>query len=380
MPPEARANAAAVAEPRVAVTGAKGFIGRNLVIRLRETGMTVQPISRETPETEAFSTLAAADVVIHLAGAVRPADAAEFQRTAAYAGWIAEAILEGRRDPLVIFSSSSRADQDTPYALSKRAVEDVLLGLAAQGAATTAIYRLPNVFGKWARPNYNSAIATFCHNLARDLPIRLDDPAAPLSLLYVDDLIDQWRALIAAPPATSGFFDTVDVHHTTVGDVLATIQGFAAGRASGRIGCVGSGLERALYATFVTALPSEAFSYPLTAHTDARGSFTEMLKTPASGQVSFFTAHPGVTRGGHYHHSKVEKFLIVHGEALFRFRHIENGDTHEVRTSAREPTVVETVPGWTHDVTNVGDDVMVSLIWANEVFDRERPDTVVMTV
>jgi UDP-2-acetamido-2,6-beta-L-arabino-hexul-4-ose reductase len=364
----------------VAVTGAAGFIGRNLVVRLRETDLQVLPLTRETPPEDAARMVASADVVIHLASAVRPTDPVEFTRTAAYTSWVADMIAKGGRRPLVILSSSTSADGDTDYGRSKRAIEETLLNLSRNAQATVAICRLPNVFGKWARPNYNSGVATFCHNLARGLPIRVDDPAASLQLLYVDDLIDQWCALIAAAPAGSGFVDTGAIHHTTVGEVARLIQGFAADRSSGRIGAVGSGLGRALYATFVAALPAENFSYPLPTHTDARGSFIEMLKTPASGQFSYFTAHPGITRGGHYHHSKVEKFLIVHGEGLFRFRHIVSGDTHEIRASAERPVVVETVPGWTHDVTNVGADVMVSLIWANEVFDRERPDTVAMTL
>ena len=364
----------------VAVTGATGFLGRNLVVRLSETDLRVLPITRDTPPQHAERIIAAADVVFHLAGAVRPTDQVEFARTADYTRGVADAIIRGGRRPLVIVSSSTRAADDSDYGRNKRAVEETLLDLSRNGLATIAICRLPNVFGKWARPNYNSVVATFCHNLARGLPIRVDDPAAPLTLLYVDDLIDQWRALIAAPPTQSGVVEAAAIHQTTVGEVEGLIRGFAGGRASGQVGSVGSGLERALYATFVAALPAEEFSYPLAAHTDARGSFIEMLKTPASGQVSYFTAHPGVTRGGHYHHSKVEKFLIVHGEALFRFRHIVSGDAHQIRTSAERPMVVETVPGWTHDVTNVGDGLMVSLIWANEVFDRERPDTVAMTL
>jgi UDP-2-acetamido-2,6-beta-L-arabino-hexul-4-ose reductase len=366
--------------PRIAVTGASGFIGRNLVVRLREAGLTTRPISRATPDEDAFQWLAEADVVVHLAGAIRPQDPAEFDQTNAYAARVAEAIVKGGRKPLVICASSVRADDDTPYGASKRAAEALVLDLDARGLARAAIYRLPNVFGKWARPNYNSCIATFCHNLARDLPIRIDDPDAPLALLYVDDLADQWRDLILDPPDTLGFLEAAGVRSASVGQVAEIIAAFAQGRRAGEIQSVGVGLARALYATFVAALPPEAFSYPLVAHTDPRGSFTEILKTPASGQVSYFTAHPGVTRGGHYHHSKVEKFLIVHGEALFRFRHILTGDIHEVRTSAAAPMVVETIPGWAHDVTNVGDDMMVSLIWASEVFDRARPDTVAAAV
>ncbi len=367
-------------ETRIAaVTGAAGFIGRNLVVRLRELGFDTRAVTRDTPDQEALAALRAADLVFHLAGAVRPLDREEFARSDAYAAWVAHAIERGGKRPLAVCASSVRAGDDSDYGLSKRAAEETMLRLAERGAATAAIYRLPNVFGKWARPNYNSAVATFCHNLARDLPIRIDDPDAPLSLLHVDDLIDQWRDLVDGP-SQGGFIEPHDVRRTTVGQVAQMVGAFAADRRAGRIGEVGLGLERALYATFVSHLPAEAFSYGLTAHTDPRGSFTEVLKTSASGQFSYFTAHPGVTRGGHYHHSKVEKFLIVQGRARFRFRHILTGDSHEIRTSADRPVVVETIPGWTHDVTNIGEDVMVSLIWANEVFDRERPDTVMMAL
>ena len=364
----------------VAVTGAAGFIGRNLTVRLDELGHDVRPVTRASSPQEAVAALMAADVVFHLAGAVRPADPEDFERTASFAAASAEAVARGGRRPLVVCSSSHRASDNTAYGRSKRACEDALLGLAARGEATAVVYRLPNVFGKWARPNYNSAVATFCHNLARGLPIRIDDPAAPLSLLYVDDLIEQWAALVRRPPAEGGYLHAAGVHETTVGEVAGMLSAFAEGRRSGQVGNVGSGLERALYATFVAALPAEAFSYPLVAHTDPRGSFAEVLKTRDGGQVSVLTAEPGMTRGGHYHHSKVEKFLVVHGRARFRFRQILSGETYELTTSGEAPVVVETIPGWTHDITNVGPGVMVSLLWASEIFDRARPDTVLMPV
>ena len=364
----------------VAVTGAAGFIGRNLVVRLEELGCQVRQITRASPMHEVQAALGAADVVFHLAGAVRPADTGEFARTVAFADFAAEAIARGGRRPLVVYSSSRKADDDTDYGRSKRGCEETFLQLAARGEATAAIFRLPNVFGKWARPDYNSCVATFCHNLARGLPIRIDDPEAALSLVYVDDLIEQWAALVEEPPVASGYLQAGRVYDTTVGEMAGLLTAFADGRRSGRIENVGSGLERALYATFVAALPSEAFSYPLVAHTDPRGSFAEVLKTRDGGQVSVFTAQPGMTRGGHYHHSKVEKFLVVHGRARFRFRHILNGETYELTTSGEEPVVVETIPGWTHDITNVGSGVMVSLLWASEIFDRARPDTVLMPV
>jgi UDP-2-acetamido-2,6-beta-L-arabino-hexul-4-ose reductase len=364
----------------VAVTGAAGFIGRNLVVRLEELGCEVRRITRATPRQEMGAALATADAVFHLAAAIRPLDPMEFLRTVAFANDVAGAIARDGRRPLVVLSSSRRADEDTGFSRSMRASEEAFLRLGEQGEATVAVYRLPNVFGKWARPNYNSCVATFCHNLARGLPIRIDDAAAPLALLYVDDLIEQWRALMEGPPEESGYLEAEPVHDTTVGELAATLSAFAEGRASGQIENLGSGLKRALYATFVAALPAEAFSYPLTAHTDPRGSFAEVLKSRDGGQVSVLTAEPGVTRGGHYHHSKVEKFLVVHGHARFRFRHILDGETYELMTSAERPVVVETIPGWTHDITNVGNGVMVSLLWASEVFDRARPDTVLMPV
>jgi UDP-2-acetamido-2,6-beta-L-arabino-hexul-4-ose reductase len=368
-------------KPRiVAVTGAAGFIGRNLVVRLEESGFDVRPITRASTRREGEAALMAADTVFHLAAAVRPLDPMEFLRTVAFANDVAGAIGRGGRRPLVVLSSSRRAGDDTGFGYAMRASEEAFLRLGARGEATVAVYRLPNVFGKWARPNYNSCVATFCHNLARGLPIRVDDEAAPLTLLYVDDLITQWVALMDARPEASGFQEAEPVYETTVGDLAATLQAFAEGRRSGQVENVGSGLQRALYATFAAALPAEAFSYPLVAHTDPRGSFAEVLKTRDGGQVSVLTAEPGVTRGGHYHHSKVEKFLVVHGRARFRFRHILNGETYELMTSAERPVVVETVPGWTHDITNVGNDVLVSLLWANELFDRSRPDTVLMPV
>lgn len=368
-------------QPVVAVTGARGFIGSNLAVRLDERDVRLVRIDRETPRDQAESGLAQADVIVHLAGANRPVDPAEYMTVNRdFTQVVAEAVAKGGRRPLVIFASSARASEDSDYGRSKLAAESALLGLAERGEATTLVYRLPNVFGKWARPDYNSAVATFCHNLARGLPIRIDDPDAPLSLLYIDDLVEQWLDAIDHPPARGGVIEPRGVQSTTVGAVAEQIRAFAACRRKGAVGPVGRGIERALYATFVANLPDSAFSYPLEPHADARGSFTEMLKTPSSGQVSTFTALPGCTRGGHYHHTKVEKFLVVHGAAQFRFRHILSGERHELHTSAERPVVVETVPGWTHDVTNVGDEPLIAIVWANELFDPERPDTVAMRV
>ena len=363
----------------IAVTGAAGFIGRNLVQRLGEQGFTVLPITRATADDELRRFIASSDVVFHLAAANRPESADDYSRSNCdYTRVVADAVGSSPKRPLLIHSSTGKVGEPGEYARTKEEGEAILLDLGRSGAATVAVFRLPNIFGKWARPDYNSAVATFCHNIARRLPIRIDDADAPLSLLYIDDLIDQWLELLANPPAESGFIAPENVHRTTVGAVARQIAEIAADRVRGRVGPVAIGFERALYATFVSCLPQDDFSYALEQHVDARGTFAELLRTASSGQLSFLTAHPGVTRGGHYHHSKVEKFVVVHGRARFRFRNVLSGERHELEATADCPAVVETIPGWTHDITNTGDDLLVALVWANEPFDPERPDTIAL--
>jgi len=359
----------------VTVTGANGFVGRNLCLRLAEAGHEAIRIVRETPADALRAALARSDVVFHLAGENRPRDSAAFMRVNRdFAAQVADGIAACTRHPLVIVASSVRVEVDDEYGRSKRAGEAAIQ--AIDDKATVSIWRLPNLFGKWARANYNSVVATFCHNLARGLPLRIDDPAAPLRLLYVDDLIDQWLALFDGGAVESGIAEPHDAHQTTIGELARLLQEMAEGRASGRVANVGNGLERALYATYVSYLEPEQFCCPLVRHSDRRGSFSEFIRTPDCGQVSVLTAHPGQTRGGHYHHTKVERFLVVRGKARLRFRHLVSGETVELTASAERLMVVETVPGWTHDITNVGDAELVALLWASETFDPERPDTV----
>ena len=361
---------------RIAVTGANGFLGTNLVLRLSEQGRELRRITRHTDARVAAAELACADIIFHLAGANRPEEESEFLRSNRdYTIWVADAVGRGQRKPLIVYSSSAKALDKDAYGQSKRAAEKVLLDLAERGLATVSIWRLPNLCGKWARPNYNSVVATFCHNAANGLPLSINDPSAPLSLLYVEDLVEEWLGLIDSPPARSGLAKIRNVHPTKVGEVAELIRGFADTRTRGEICNVGNGLARMLYATFIAALPASQATYRLTLREDARGTFVEMLKNPAAGQFSYFTAHPGATRGGHYHHSKVEKFLVAHGTGRFRFRHVLSGETFELVGSAGDPAIIETIPGWAHDVTNIGDKELVVLCWANEPFDPKRPDT-----
>jgi UDP-2-acetamido-2,6-beta-L-arabino-hexul-4-ose reductase len=365
---------------RIVVTGAAGFIGRNLRVRLAELGHAdVVALTRESSDAEMNAALAGADFVFHLAGVNRPRDPTEFERVnAGVTGRLAERLTAaGRRVP-VVFASSTQAALDNPYGRSKRAAEEALERYAAASGAPVSVYRLTNVFGKWARPHYNSAVATFCHQVAQGEQPSIHDPSSPLALVYVDDVVEAFVGRLGA--ATGGVCEAGPVYRTTVGELAETLQGFAASRRSLLTPRVGTGLTRALYSTYLTYLSPGQFAYDVPRHADARGVFVEMLKTPDCGQFSYFTAHPGVTRGEHYHHSKTEKFLVIQGTAHFGFRHIDSGQTHELLTRGGEGRIVETIPGWTHDITNVGDDLLIVMLWANEIFDRARPDTVAMKV
>jgi len=280
----------------------------------------------------------------------------------------------------LVLASSTQVKRDNPYGRSKLAAEAAVQTLADETGNPCVIFRLPGVFGKWCKPNYNSVVATFCHNISRDLPIQISDPMASLRLVYVDDVVTALLAALEAPEPGCVQAQVEPVFTTTLGKLANQIRAFGDCRSTLMTERVGTGFVRALYATYVSYLPNEKFSYQLTQHADPRGVFVEMLKTPDSGQFSYFTAHPGITRGGHYHHTKTEKFLVIKGEALFRFRHLLTNELVELRTSGGTPQVVDTIPGWTHDITNVGDDEMVVMLWANENFDRERPDTVASKV
>lgn len=369
---------------KVLVTGADGFIGQNLLQHLAERAdVEVVRFTRANASTELPKLLGDVAFVFHLAGVNRPENPQEFvtgnaDLTAELVRAVeAEMQARGREIPIV-YTSSTQAARDNPYGSSKRAAEAALQSFAVRTGAAAHVFRLPNVFGKWCRPNYNSAVATFCHNIARGLPIQVNDPAAPLTLVYVDDVVARFIQLMDGADAAcdaEGFATVAPQYTTTVGELAAHLEGFRASRDTLLVERVGTGFLRALYATYVSHLPPESFAYPVPMHGDARGVFVEMLKTRDSGQFSYFTAHPGVTRGGHYHHTKTEKFLVIKGRACFRFRHMQTGETHELVTEGSRAEIVETVPGWTHDITNIGEDELVVMLWANEVFDRARPDT-----
>lgn len=371
---------------RVLITGANGFIGKNLMVRLGELpGFSVSQFVRGDDLALLPHLVAEADAVVHLAGENRPAEEKAFalvnaQLTETLCDVINKEIkTTGRQIPLVL-TSSVQAECDNPYGRSKLAAERAAYQLAQTTDNPVVVFRLPGVFGKWCKPNYNSVVATFCHNIARGLPIQINDESVNLTLVYVDDVV---TAVIKAiqPMSAGALLDKVQPEYEcTVGQLAAQIEAFEKCRTELLTERVGNGFIRALYATYVSYLPIEKFSYVVPQHTDPRGVFVEMLKTPDSGQFSYFTAYPGITRGGHYHHSKTEKFLVIKGQALFKFRNLLNSELIELRTSGEQPQVVDTIPGWAHDITNIGNEEMVVMLWANENFDRERPDTVASKV
>lgn len=367
---------------RIAITGADGFIGRNLAVKLGEMkDYEVVPITRDTPRGELVDRLVGVDIVFHLAGVNRSADLAEFATgNAGFTAELCDALSTQRIPPRIVLSSTTQAVLDNHYGISKRDAEHIVNAYGVRTGAKVYVFRLTNVFGKWSRPNYNSAVATFCHNVSRGLPININDPDAPLRLAYIDDVVDTFITLANDAAAPGGNCEVAPVYESTVGAVADLIRSFPASRVNLITPPVGTGLARALHATYLSFLEPAAFTYKVPIHTDPRGSFVEMLKTDDSGQVSYFTAYPGITRGEHYHHTKTEKFLVIKGTALFGFRQIVTGEMFECIARGGEATIVESIPGWAHDVTNVGDDELVVMLWANEIFDRARPDTIATKV
>lgn len=367
---------------RVLVTGSRGFVGKNLVVRLGEQpGTEVLQFVRGDSQAALTAMVARADAIVHLAGENRPKDVADFVLVnTGLTKTLCDAIQSsGRRIPLIL-SSSTQAEQENPYGQSKRSAEQVVEQMASKTGNPVVVYRLPGVFGKWCKPNYNSVVATFCHNIANDLPIQINDPEARVRLVYVDDVVTEFLRSLAEMKGGFNWSKVAPEHAISLGDLADQIRAFKNCRTSLITERVGSGLTRALYSTYVSYLPPTRFAYDVPRYGDDRGVFVEMLKTPDCGQFSFFTAHPGITRGGHYHHSKTEKFLVIKGSARFGFRHMLTNETHELFTTGEKPQVVDTVPGWTHDITNVGQEEMVVMLWANEIFDRELPDTITCKV
>ena len=366
----------------ILITGAGGFVGKNLVATLRTAGYTDLMLFEkdDTPETLADYCRRAA-FVVHLAGINRPTDPSEFYTGNAGLTDTLLANLEaaGNTAPVLV-TSSTQAELDNDYGKSKRQAEEAIFAHRRRTGATVYVFRMPGVFGKWCRPNYNSVVATFCHNVAHGLPIQVRDSAFSLPLVYIDDVV---ACILAAfdgdvmmDRSATPICHMHPIHEVTLGRLAELIQGFAAGRTSLAVPDLAPGsFEKKLYSTYLSYLPSDQFSYPLEMHTDNRGSFTEFLRSPERGQVSINISHPGIVKGNHWHHTKNEKFLVVKGEGVIRFRNIFSKEVVEYHVSGDKLEVVDIPCGYTHNIENVGTEDMVTVMWANEAFDPDHPDT-----
>ena len=363
---------------RIAVTGANGFIGRNLVAYLGAIGQhRVRKITRQSSEIELIEEVLQADIIFHLAGVNRPPEEEEFERVnVGLTKRICEALLNAGRATPIVFSSSIQAALDNPYGRSKREAEAVLTHYAEKAHSRVAIYRLPNVFGKWCRPNYNSVVATFCYNIARGLPITVSDPARELELVYIDDVVAALVSeleLIGQAGVVYRYVPTT--HHITLGQLAEVICSFKAARDTLVLPRFDDPLVHKLYATYLSYLEPGDFAYELDQRVDARGALAEFVKSAGFGQLFVSRTKPGVTRGNHYHHTKTEKFLVVEGEAVVRLRKYDGDEVIEYRVRGEEFRVIDIPPGYTHSIENVGTTDLVTLFWASEVFDPNRPDT-----
>lgn len=362
----------------ILVTGSQGFIGQNLVQALKRRG-NYRIFEFDINDTLDFLAEAVkqADIIFHLAGINRPEKVEEYESgNVGFTKRLINLLEEAKVKPVIVFSSSIQARLDNPYGQSKRRAEEVLIDWAERYDGTVAIFRLPNVFGKWCRPNYNSAIATFCHNIARGLEINITDPERVLELIYIDDVVNTFLSMIENPPARgAGFYEVEPVFKIKIAKVVELIRSFKDSRQSLVLPDFSNPFIKRLYATYLSYLPENEFSYRPEIKKDNRGQLAELLKSPYSGQIFISRTKPGITRGNHYHDTKTEKFIVIDGEALIRFRHIKSGDVIEYRISGNDLQIVDIPPGYTHSIENVGDKELIVLFWASEIFDPQKPDT-----
>ena len=366
---------------RVLVTGAKGFIGKNLVTELnRLENTTVFEFDVDTDVTLLDEYCKDCDFVFNLAGVNRPENVEEFMEgNFGFATTLVDTLKKYGNTCPIMNSSSIQAKLDNPYGKSKKAGEDMLFTYGQETGAKIYVYRFPNVFGKWCRPNYNSAVATFCNNIANDLPIQVNDRSTQMQLVYIDDVVEELLAALKAEPHidASGYCYVPCVHEITLGEIVDLLYSFKESRTNFVIpNMPENSFAKKLYSTYLSYLPKDDFSYPLVMHKDNRGSFTEILKSTNVGQVSINISKPGIEKGNHWHHTKNEKFVVVSGKGVIKFRKYGSDEIIEYKVSGEELTVVDIPTGYTHSIINEGDTDMVTLMWCNECFNPDKPDTI----
>ncbi len=373
----------------ILITGAKGFVGKNLVASLKNirdgkdktydisTNLNIFEYDIDSKPEELEEYCEKADFVFNIAGVNRPQNQEEFmQGNFGFASRLLDTLKKHNNTCPVMLSSSIQAALDNPYGKSKKAGEDLFFKYSKETGAEIYVYRFPNVFGKWCRPNYNSAVATFCNNIAHDLPITVNDRSVNMQLVYIDDVVNELINALSGNPTRAGEYCEVPVvHKITLGEIVDLLYSFKESRDLRSIPDMSDAFTKKLYATYLSYLPEDKFSYELKMNCDERGSFTEIIRTLDRGQFSVNISKPGITKGNHWHNTKNEKFVVVSGKGVIRFRKIGEEKVHEYFVSGDKIEVVDIPTGYTHNIENLGDTDMVTFMWCNECFDPNKPDT-----
>ena len=381
---------------KILVTGAKGFVGKNLIATLNNirTGkdksfglsedITIYEYDIDSNPALLDAYCTDCDFVFNLAGVNRPKDQKEFMEgNFGFASTLLDTLKKHGNNCPIMISSSIQAELDNPYGQSKKAREDLIFSYGGETGAQVYVYRFPNVFGKWCRPNYNSAVATFCNNIANDLPIQVNNPSVTMRLVYIDDVVAELILALQgqAHKDEKGYCHVPVVHEVKLGEIVDLLYSFKKSREDRSVpDMTAGGFSKKLYATYLSYLPTDKFSYPLKMNVDERGSFTEILRTADRGQFSVNISRPGITKGNHWHHTKNEKFVVVSGKGLIQFRKIDGDEVIDYHVSGDEIQVVDIPTGYTHNIINEGDTDLVTFMWCNECFDPEHPDTYFLEV
>lgn len=368
---------------KILVTGAKGFVGKNLIAELNSRGYKdIYKFDIDTDKSLLDEYTKDCEFVFHLAGVNRPKDEKEFMEgNFGFTTELLELLKKHNNKAPILITSSIQAERDNPYGNSKRAGEELLFNYSKETGTKALVYRLPNLFGKWSRPNYNTVVATYCYNIARDLDIQINDQDAELTLCYIDDVVEEFiKALEGNSTKNNEYCCVPVIHSIKLGELAETIKGFKNSRKDLSVVNMDNELAKKLYSTYLSFLPEDEFSYDLKMNCDNRGSFTEFIRTPERGQVSVNISKAGITKGNHWHHTKNEKFLVVSGTGLIRFRKIDSEEIIEYKVSGEKLQVVDIPTGYTHSIVNIGDTDMVTVMWANEAFNPEKPDTYFLEV
>jgi len=361
----------------ILITGSNGFIAKNLKIKLLESRYNnLLFANKKTKKSTLISYIEKSDFIFHLAGINRTPDKKDFFNiNFKLTKFICDQLLNYNKKTPILFTSTSHINKNTPYAKSKKKAETCLINFAKKNKSNVCIYRLPNVYGKWAKPNYNSVISTFCYNIANDKPINIFDSNEDISLVHIDSVIDNFINKLKYIKQNKYFFQVKPVYKKKIKLVAKYIQSFNDERSLKNTIIIDNEFKKTLYGTFCSYLPKNKFSYLLKENIDQRGVFTEVFKNHG-GQISYFTAFPKIIRGEHYHHTKVEKFLVLEGNAIFYFKNILTNEVKSIKSSGLKPKVVYSIPGWVHSIENTGNTKMIVSLWSSEIFNAEKPDTI----